>query len=218
MDWRATPKVLPNLAFGLAALFAIVAPDATPAWAAVNVSRAFIVEGVVIHASLLLPVPASFVSSALGRVGAVAAVLAVYALLILGFTLATGASWALPLFALLIAGRAIAVVAGERFENEAGAKRTFVAWFGSLLLWVLVVVALAWSATSEGVTYLDVARVGAFVYFTMAALSELTAWGWFRRWQAKAARWRAQPQRTWRQQIAGWFTRRRGAAGKRGVR
>jgi hypothetical protein len=148
-----------------------------------GLARAIPIEFAVIHASGFLAVPWVARWTGVRKRYYALGLVAAYSLVLAVLSLAIGGWWPLVIFWGLMLNRTLAVIVGDLPEDGAFTEWTM-AWAGTTTLFVLAVGVGAIGATALATR----ALVAGFVYFTLVGLSELTGWGWVRRWMHNARR------------------------------
>lgn len=176
---------IPDL--GLAAAFVLALGGSFDPAARDHLHRAALLEFFAIHCGGFLMWP--WMAGWSGRTKAlyVAGLVAGYALVLAIISLVIGAWWPLVIFLGLVANRAVGIAL---MPNPDGQEMDRVAhsWGGAITLFVLAAIAGGMGGTRGAVLG------AAACYFGAIGVSELTNWGWVRRWIASSRRRRPAPR------------------------
>jgi hypothetical protein len=173
---------LPDLLLAGAYGAAVVRPDLLGDAAVLNLWRAALLEFFAIHASGFLKVTWVTDWGASRRARYVAGLVLAYTLVLGIIALVAGAWWPVPTFWVLTGNRALDAALREAPAEHAMEAEGY-AWAGNVVLFAAGA-ALAGMAGAGRTAVLVVAGL----YFAANALSELTAWGWVRRWMRRTRR------------------------------
>ncbi len=171
---------------GLAAAFVLALGGGLGAEARDHLFRAALLEFPAIHCGGFLMVPWIIGWQGARKAGFVAGLVAAYAAVLGTVALVIGAWWPLWIFLGLVANRAVGIALMPSPEGGE-LDRIAHSWGGAIVLFVVAAVVGGMGGT-RGAVY-----AAAALYFAAIAASELTNWGWVRRWMAWSARRRRAP-------------------------